>query len=79
MGKREGSEHNNYNKQEYNSRTDYGCSAASTAAIEAYRHITENNNRATDKCRKGNYHKPNFGFYKDVGKQQLIMRGWWSR
>jgi hypothetical protein len=81
MGKREGqgSEYNNNdNKQKCESRTGYSCSAASTAAIEGYRHIGKSNDRTADKYRADNFGKPNFGYNKNLGKQ-LVKRGWWSR
>ena len=80
MGKREGerSEHNNSNEQECDARSSYYPSAAVTAALEAYRELTKSTDGTTDKYSTDKFDKPNFGYYKDLGKQ-LIKRGWWSR
>lgn len=69
---------NNDNDQEYYTRANYCYSAAVTAALEAYRHLTKSDDRTADKYRTNDFDKPNFGYYEDLGKQ-LVKRGWWSR
>lgn len=77
---REGSYYDdNDNEQEYDTRaSSYCCSAAVTAALEAYRNITKSDNRTADKYRANDFNKPKLGYYEDLG-EQLVKRGWWSR
>lgn len=78
---REGSyydDNDNDNEQEYDTRASYCCSAAVTAALEAYRNLTKSDNSTADKYRTNDFDKPKLGYYEDLG-EQLVKRGWWSR
>jgi hypothetical protein len=79
MGKRKGREYDNDNKQQNcQPRTVYCKSAATAAALEGYRHIAKSTDSTADKYWADNNDKPNFSYYKDLGKR-LAKRGWWSR